>query len=182
MRDLNPKDINRLISIQGIVIRNSEIYPEMKDAFFKCSFCGNKDQSPIDRGRIQEPTNCKKCATKHSFELIHNLCMFTDKQYIKLQETPNHIPEGETPQNVNLIVYDDMVDNCKPGDKIEITGIYRAQGLRTSKNKRILKSVFKTYVDVVSINSTHRQKFNFGEEDDIDELIYTEEQRKKFHD
>lgn len=182
MRDLNPKDINRLISIQGIVIRNSEIYPEMKDAFFKCSYCGNKEQSVIDRGRIVEPTNCKKCNTKHSFELIHNLCMFTDKQFIKLQETPEHIPEGETPQNVNLIVYDDMVDSCKPGDKIEITGIFRAQGLRTSKNKRNLKSVFKTYVDVVSINSTHRQKFNFGEEEDGEEIQFTEDQRKKFHD
>ena len=85
--------------------------------------------------------------------------MFTDKQFIKLQETPEHIPEGETPLNVNLIVYDDMVDNCKPGDKIEITGIYRAQGLRASTNKRILRSVFKTYVDVVSINSTHRYFF-----------------------
>jgi len=40
MRDLNPKDINKLISIKGIVIRCSDIYPEMKDAIFYCEVCG----------------------------------------------------------------------------------------------------------------------------------------------
>jgi DNA replication licensing factor MCM4 len=40
MRDLNPKDINKLISIKGIVIRCSDIYPEMKDAVFECEICG----------------------------------------------------------------------------------------------------------------------------------------------
>ena len=43
MRDLNPRDINKLISIKGIVIRCSDIYPEMKDAMFECSVCGHKN-------------------------------------------------------------------------------------------------------------------------------------------
>lgn len=59
-------------------------------------------------------------------ELVHNLCDFSDKQYIKFQERPKDIPEGETPININLIAYDDLVDQCKPGDEIEIIGIYRA--------------------------------------------------------
>lgn len=154
----------------------------MKDAFFRCTCCNNKDNASIDRGRIQEPTTCKKCQSKNSFELIHNLCMFTDKQYVKLQETPEHIPEGETPLTVSLCVYDDMVDLCKPGDKVEITGIFRAQGLRASRNKRILKSVFKTYVDVISINSSHNAKFLIDENEDYDDLVFTDDQRKKFHD
>lgn len=182
MRDLNPKDINHLMSIQGIVIRCSEIYPEMKDAFFRCTVCNNKEQSVLDRGRVEEPSLCKKCQSRNSFELVHNLCMFTDKQYVKLQETPETVPEGETPQNVSLILYDDMVDQCKPGDRIEITGIFRAQGLRTSKNKRVLKAVFKTYVDVVSISSSHRQKILIDDDEDMEELVFTDEQRKKFHD
>jgi DNA replication licensing factor MCM4 len=36
VRDLNPKDINHLVSVKGIVIRCSDIYPEMKLAHFKC--------------------------------------------------------------------------------------------------------------------------------------------------
>src|SRR5690606_26478897 len=41
MRDLNPADINHLISITGIVIRCSEIQPEMKEAHFRCVVCGH---------------------------------------------------------------------------------------------------------------------------------------------
>ena len=180
LRDLNPKDINQLISIQGIIIRVSDIYPEMKDAFFKCAVCGHKIQSPIDRGRVTEPHVCPKCGAKHAFELVHNLCIFTDKQFIKMQETPDTVPEGETPQNVNLVVYDDMVDNCKPGDKVEITGIYRAQGIRASRNKRVLKSVFKTYIDVVSINSQQKQKLFMGDDEEKDDFQFSDQEIRKF--
>jgi DNA replication licensing factor MCM4 len=34
---------------------------------------------------------------KMSFELIHNRSFFTDKQHIKIQASPDEIPEGETP-------------------------------------------------------------------------------------
>ena len=110
MRDLNPKDINKLISIKGIVIRCSDIYPEMKDAIFQCEVCGIYQQSLLARGIVEEPNSCTNCQSKNSFQLMHNLCKFTDKQQIKLQETPDNIPEGETPYTVNLLVYDDMVD------------------------------------------------------------------------
>lgn len=79
LRDLGPTDINHLISIQGIIIRTSDIYPEMKDAFFRCCNCKYNVQAKIDRGRVQEPSVCEKCGTRYSFELVHNLCIFTDK-------------------------------------------------------------------------------------------------------
>ncbi len=128
MRDLNPKDINRLISIKGIVIRTSDIYPEMKDACFECTVCNNITYTLLSRGVIAEPQICKNvgCGSKNSYVLIHNRCEFTDKQFIKLQETPDSIPEGETPYTVTLLVYDDMVDGVRAGDRVEVVGIYRA--------------------------------------------------------
>ncbi len=59
VRDIKPTDINRLISIKGIVIRTSDIYPEMKDASFKCINCGAYESRAIDRGRIDEPVICR---------------------------------------------------------------------------------------------------------------------------
>jgi DNA replication licensing factor MCM4 len=37
IKDLNSSKIGRLVSLQGIVIRASEIYPEMKSAYFRCT-------------------------------------------------------------------------------------------------------------------------------------------------
>lgn len=167
MRDLNPNDINHLISIKGIVIRCSEIMPELKEAHFRCASCGHVEMSPNEGGRIQEPQDCAKCKTKLSFEVVHNLCLFSDRQYIKLQETPETVPDGETPQTVTLVVYEELVDAVKPGDRVEVTGIFRAQPMRISANQRVLRSVFNTYLDVIAFNLTTKQRY-LNTDDDQD--------------
>ena len=172
MRALNPKDINHLVSIQGIIIKTSEIYPDMKDAHFRCTKCGYVVMSQIDRGRLNEPTICNSCNTRHGFELVHNLSSFTDKQFTKMQETPETVPEGETPQNVTMIMYDDMVDGCKPGDRVDIIGIYRAQPSRVSRGRRILLSLFKTYIDTVSITSTSKNRGLINDDEGEQEQEY----------
>ncbi|DAZ92925.1 TPA: hypothetical protein N0F65_001081 [Lagenidium giganteum] len=149
MRNLNPSDIDQLVCMKGMVTRVSSIIPDLKEAFFRCTICHQTAQVELDRGRIEEPTFCQRCNTRHCMEMIHNRCVFTDKQMVKMQETPDAIPEGETPYTVMLFAFDDLVDDVRPGDKVEITGIYRAVPLRSSSRQRVVKSVFKTYVDVV---------------------------------
>ncbi|TMW58037.1 hypothetical protein Poli38472_013511 [Pythium oligandrum] len=149
MRNLNPSDIDQLVCLKGMVTRCSAIIPDLKEAFFRCSICHSTTQVELDRGRIEEPTFCVNCNTRHCMEMIHNRCAFTDKQMIKMQETPDAIPEGETPYTVMLFAFDDLVDDVRPGDKVEVTGIYRAVPMRASSRQRVVKSVFKTYIDVV---------------------------------
>ena len=153
IRDLGPDDIDRLISITGIVIRTSEIIPEMREGYFQCTNCKKSERSTLERNIITEPTECKNCHVKGSFELIHNFSLFNDKQYIKIQETPDSMPEGETPVTIHLCAYDELVDFVKPGDRCEFVGIFRAQGMRVNPRQRVTKSTFRTYIDVVSINS-----------------------------
>ena len=56
------------------------------------------------------------------------------------QENPNAIPEGETPHNVTLLCYDPMTDATKPGDRITVTGIYKARAARCKEAVWQLKS------------------------------------------
>jgi DNA replication licensing factor MCM4 len=74
-----------------MVIRTSNIMPEMREAFFKCIVCSFTTSVEIDRGRIAEPTLCIHCNTNHCFQIIHNRSQFTDKQLIKLQEAPGRV-------------------------------------------------------------------------------------------
>ncbi len=80
MRALNPEDIDQLITITGMVIRASNLVPEMSEAFFRCSVCHNTATVEVERGRIAEPTLCTHCNTNHSYALVHNRSHFTDKQ------------------------------------------------------------------------------------------------------
>ncbi|KAJ6110102.1 hypothetical protein N7486_002337 [Penicillium sp. IBT 16267x] len=129
-------------------------------AFFRCNVCNFGLQVDIDRGRIQEPTECPRdaCKSKNSMQLLHNRCSFADKQVIKLQETPDSIPDGQTPHSVSLCVYDELVDVCKAGDRVEVTGIFRCNPMRVNPRQRSQKALFKTYIDVLHVQKVDRKK------------------------
>jgi DNA replication licensing factor MCM4 len=184
MRDLDPADMDKLISIKGLVIRATPIIPDMKEAFFRCNVCGFGASVDIDRGRINEPTVCPRdsCKEKNSMQLLHNRCYFGDKQVIKLQETPDSIPDGQTPHSVSLLVYEGLVDVCKAGDRVQVTGIFRSSPMRVSARQRSEKSLFKTYVDVLHIQKVDSKKMGIDmstvEEELADRAVEADQSRK----
>ncbi|KAG2001561.1 cell division control protein 54 [Coprinopsis cinerea AmutBmut pab1-1] len=99
MRMLNPTDTDKLVCIKGLVIRATPVIPDMKVAFFRCLTCQHTVQVEIDRGKIEEPSRCPRdvCASVGTMTLIHNRCEFADRQVIRLQETPDAVPDGQTP-------------------------------------------------------------------------------------
>ncbi|KAF8902618.1 cell division control protein 54 [Gymnopilus junonius] len=153
MRTLNPSDTDKLVCIKGLVIRATPVIPDMKVAFFRCLTCSHTVQVEIDRGKIEEPHQCPRdvCASVGTMSLVHNRCEFADRQVIRLQETPDAVPDGQTPHTVSLSIYDELVDVSKPGDRILVTGIYRSVPVRSNPRQRTLKSLFKTYLDVVHV-------------------------------
>jgi len=151
IRDLNPEDIDTLVSVQGMVTRTSSIIPDLRTALFRCERCAHGHEVVCESGRVPEPEQCRGCGAKWACTLIHNMSTFTNKQMVKMQEKPNDIPEGETPHNVTMYVYEGNVDLCRPGDRVTITGTYRAQPMRVNPRQRSLHAVFRTYLDVMHV-------------------------------
>ncbi|KAM6349614.1 MCM4 factor, partial [Podargus strigoides] len=174
MRSLNPEDIDQLITISGMVIRSSQLIPEMQEAFFKCQVCAFTTRVEIDRGRIAEPSVCKNCNTTHSMALIHNRSMFSDKQMIKLQESPEDMPAGQTPHTVALFAHNDLVDKVQPGDRVNVTGIYRAVPIRVNLRVSNVKSVYKTHIDVIHYRKTDAKRLH-GVDEETEQKMFTEE-------
>ena len=160
MRDLNPNDIDKLVSVKGLVLRTTPVIPDMKVAFFRCNACDHTIAVEIDRGVISEPTKCPRqvCGQTNSMMIIHNRSSFADKQVVKLQETPDLVPDGQTPHSINLCVYDDLVDCCRAGDRIEVCGIFRSLPVRTNSRQRAVKSLYKTYLDVVHVKKIDKKR------------------------
>ncbi|KAM3066320.1 MCM DNA helicase complex subunit [Clarireedia jacksonii] len=185
MRDLNPSDVDKIIAIKGLVIRTTPIIPDMKDAFFKCSVCNHTVKVDIDRGKIAEPTECPRpvCASPNSMQIVHNRSGFMDKQVIKLQETPDSVPAGQTPHSVSMCAYDELVDLCKAGDRVEITGIFKASPVRVNPRQRTLKSIYKTYIDVLHIQKVDKKRMGIDvstvEQEISDELTGNIEETRK---
>lgn len=91
------------------------------------------------------------------------MCLFSDKQHVKVQETPESVPEGETPQTIHLCAYEDLVDYVRPGDRVEITGIYKAMGVRVNAAKRVLKNIYRTYIDVMNYVKSDKASFDISD-------------------
>eukprot|EP01012_Entosiphon_sulcatum_P049825 TRINITY_DN6853_c0_g1_i1.p1 TRINITY_DN6853_c0_g1~~TRINITY_DN6853_c0_g1_i1.p1 ORF type:complete len:530 (+),score=55.00 TRINITY_DN6853_c0_g1_i1:48-1637(+) len=165
MRNLQPKDIDTLVGIKGMITRLSKVIPEMTVGHFKCSECADSVNVRLHRSRLTEPARCTNCHQHFTYQLIHNLSEFENKQVIKLQEAPDSVPEGETPQAITVTVYGGLVDYVLPGDRVTITGIFRASSQRVASTSRILKSVFRTYLDALHISKHTANKIQSSETD-----------------
>jgi DNA replication licensing factor MCM4 len=58
-----------------------------------------------------------------------------------------------------------MIDEVRPGDRVEITGIFKAMGIRVNPNQRKLKNVYRTYVDVITYVKTDKTRVNVKDKD-----------------
>lgn len=84
------------------------------------------------------------------------MCLYTDD-----------MPAGQTPHTVLVFAHDDLVDKVQPGDRVTVTGVYRATPLRTNPRQRTVKAVYKTHMDVVHYRKldTKRLRETSGDDD-----------------
>ena len=179
LRDLDPMDIDKLISVRGMVTRCSPVIPDLKAGFFACTTCGSSQTAAVDRGAIAEPQLCtnRECQAGRSMCLLHNRSWFVDKQLVRLQEAPEHVPEGETPQTVSMCTWDQLVDVAKPGDRVEVTGIFRAMPVRVNPRHRTFRSIYKTYVDMIHVRKLDKgRRLQLDSADGVDSTATAEHQ------
>nr|AAG37988.1 DNA replication licensing factor MCM4 [Plasmodium falciparum] len=181
-RKLGPNQIETLVCVKGVIIRCSNIIPEMTMAAFKCTSkkrigvnnyekCNEEVYEHVIQGEVQEPVTCSNCNNKNTFELWHNNCCFSSKQLIKLSEVTEHLKQGETPQSISIYAYDDLIDYTKPGDTVELTGILKASPVRLNPRSRCYNSVHRTYINVIHIKKENKQKMKLTEQNDTANII-----------
>lgn len=66
----------------------------------------------------------------------------------------------------------------RPGDRVEVIGIYRTQGQKLKRNRNNLKSVFNTYIDLISFTLIEEDKFRsmLGDKN----TVFSDEDKRKF--
>ena len=149
MRDLSTDNIDQLVCIEGMVTRVGDLIPDLRVAVFRCCLCNNEERVNRDGYRIENPQHCSNCNRSGVMQIDHNSGIFKDKQLIKMQEVPDQVPQGETPQSVSMYAHEELFDVVKPGDKIEVTGIYKAIPIRVNRKTSTVRDVFRTFIEVI---------------------------------
>ncbi|XP_048244361.1 DNA replication licensing factor mcm2-like [Haliotis cracherodii] len=125
LRSLRQLHLNQLIRTSGVVTSTTGILPQLSVIKYDCNKC-NFILGPFYQTQNQEvkPGSCPECQSTGPFEINMEQTLYKNYQRITLQESPGKVPAGRLPRSKDAILLDDNVDTCKPGDEIELTGIY----------------------------------------------------------
>jgi replicative DNA helicase Mcm len=126
LREINADVINKLISVPGMVVRTSEIKPLAKKIAYACLNCNTLNEAKLKGLTLKKPMRCTQCSEKE-LEMDPENSYFTDFQLVRIQELPEDLPAGQLPHYVEVTVMDDLVDRCRPGDRVLLTGIVRIE-------------------------------------------------------
>ena len=126
LREINADLINKLVSISGMVVRSSEVKPLAKKVAYKCTNCNTVTEAQLKGLVMKRPVKCPACSEKE-LEMDPESSLFIDFQLVRLQELPEDLPAGQLPHYIEVTVMSDLVDQCRPGDRIILTGIIRIE-------------------------------------------------------
>ncbi|KAK3944801.1 hypothetical protein QBC46DRAFT_445673 [Diplogelasinospora grovesii] len=146
-RTLSAQHLNNMVSIEGIVTRCSLIRPKVvksvhySEAKNKFHFREYRDQT-MTNGVTTSSVYPQEDEEGNPLMTEYGFCTYRDHQTISIQEMPERAPAGQLPRGVDVILDDDLVDKIKPGDRVQLVGIYRTLGNRnTSHNSALFKTV-----------------------------------------
>jgi replicative DNA helicase Mcm len=139
LRSLKTEHLDILTCFEGIVIGVTEAKPLLISAHFRCASCGENQIVDFPEGIYTPPYQCRneQCQRKGSLQLQLDRSVFIDWQKITLQEKPEELPPGQLPQSTSIHVLDDLVDQARPGDRVEIVGILKARATRLLKRGQL---------------------------------------------
>ncbi len=153
IQDVGSEFINRLITIDSLIVKRSEITPRVSIGVYKCTFCGTIIKMKIDRDSSVEL--CPQCR-RRSLKQDNALSRFANLQRIAVQD-PLEKLKGSTPTwQLEVWLEDDMVNTVIPGDRVDITGILRIRPKRTYRGKED-KMLFTMFFDAVSIMAKQKE-------------------------
>lgn len=124
LRDISADVINKLLGVSGMVVRSSEVKPLGKRLAYRCLNCNQISFSQLKGLSLKKPMRCTSCAEKELEMDVEN-SLFIDFQLVRLQELPEDLPAGQLPHYIEVTILGDLVDQCRPGDRIMLTGIIR---------------------------------------------------------
>ncbi|ELU12121.1 hypothetical protein CAPTEDRAFT_175811 [Capitella teleta] len=125
IRSLRQLHLNQLIRTSGVVTSCTGVLPQLSMVKFDCNKCGFV-LGPFYQTQNQEvkPGSCPECQSQGPFEINMEQTLYKNYQRITIQESPSKVLAGRLPRSKDALLLDDLVDTCKPGDEIELMGIY----------------------------------------------------------
>jgi replicative DNA helicase Mcm len=147
VQDVGSKFIGKLILLDGLIVKRSEINPKVHVGFYVCTYCGANYRLLIDHEEV--PDLCPQCKRK-SLKQDAKESQFINLQKISLQDPLEKLKGSAPTWQLEARIEDDLVNTVLPGDRIDITGILRIRPRRNIRGK-LEKNLYTMFLDTVSV-------------------------------
>ncbi|EDO34425.1 predicted protein [Nematostella vectensis] len=152
-RSLSSRYIGSMVCVEGIVTKCSLVRPKVVRSVHYCP----KTKKTLIR-KYTDMTSLEAVPTSSVYptkdedgnplETEYGLCTYKDHQTFTIQEMPERAPAGQLPRSVDIIADNDLVDKCKPGDRVQVIGTYRCL---PSKRSGFTSGTFRTVLIVNNV-------------------------------
>ncbi|KAI4291608.1 DNA replication licensing factor MCM2 [Pancytospora philotis] len=169
LRNLRNSHLNKLVCISGIVTRRTGVFSEYSLVKYTCAKCratfgpfvhntsaAALRMSAVPGGAIpmpsgkSRPLTCFECQGNGPFIVNTAETIYKDYQRITLQELPRSVPPGSLPRSREVVLCYDLIDACKPGDEIDVVGVYK-NSYSAALNAKNGFPVFSTLIEASSV-------------------------------
>jgi len=154
LRSLRQLHLNQLIRTSGVVTSSTGVLPQLSLIKYDCDKC-SYIMGPFVQSQNQEtkPGVCPECQSRGPFNINMEETLYKNYQRVTMQESPGKVPAGRLPRSKDAILLGDLCDTCKPGDEIELTGVYTNNydgSLNTAQG-------FPVFATVIMANHVYRK-------------------------
>ncbi|XP_044262348.1 DNA replication licensing factor Mcm3 [Tribolium madens] len=158
-RTLTSRFLGNLVCVEGIVTKCSLVHPKVVRSVHYCPVTKKvMERKYTDLTSLDAFPTSSVYPTKDEdgnlLETEFGLSVYKDHQTISIQEMPEKAPAGQLPRSVDIICDNDLVDKCKPGDRIQVVGNYRCL---PNKQGSFTNGIFRTVVIANNVSQLSKE-------------------------
>ncbi|MDD1771805.1 MAG: ATP-binding protein, partial [Methanomassiliicoccales archaeon] len=171
IRSLRSEHLGKLVSVEGLVRKATEVRPRLILGVFKCMRCPARIVEPQEGLFFREPMECYKdqegcgrTSGSTKFQLLTEESLYVDTQKVEMQESPEGLRGGAQPERLTAFLEDDLAGKISPGDRVVLNGILRSQ----QKGQQLKSTLFDIDLAVLSMEFEQHEyeEVQISEEDE----------------
>lgn len=159
-RTIRATHLSTMISVEGIVTRASLVRPKILRSVHYSEHSGRfhardfADQTTSFNPISTPPVYPTEDPDGYKLTTEYGYSTYKDHQTITVQEMPERAPAGQLPRSLEVVLSDDLVDIVKPGDRVQIVGVYRSMGGGSNTSSSFFTTVIANSVYPLHARST----------------------------
>lgn len=167
LRRIGAEHLGKLLLLDGIIVRATPVKPLITRAAFQCRKCNSITYVEQVGLLMREASVCGRCRSE-ILDFSEKHSSFINTQEFRIQERPEDLPPGQLPRAVDVKLHEDLVDIARPGDRVSLTGIVRAQQEVLGRGTRL--RTFELFLDTNHVDVA-------GKEAEVVEITAEEEKQ-----